>query len=170
MAKTKRVKTVLTTKQQRLWEYAKIISGNKKTFSTGSVISRQDLVNILGLENITNKGNAKNIMRSNLALVDAQVVLNTILRESGLYIKSKDYYSEFHVACVEQTKDAIARYSSEVDTNRDCTDRLEATLKQQRAAGTWGKPVKLLKAQVITLGQTIQSKRHTSKLKRLVTV
>lgn len=52
-------------------------------------------------------------IRSNLALVNIQRQLNEELAKSGLYIKSRNYYSEFSVVDKQAANKEVARYDNQ---------------------------------------------------------
>lgn len=126
-----------TSKQLRLMRYNDIITLNKSLFKAGRVMSRKDFAKLFNIP-ITTSGKYEDIHRSNLRLMGAQQEINMLMRENGMYIQSRDYYSEFKVADINKTKDTVVRFSTEVDVYSSCTTRLEAKLKDRRQKKTWG--------------------------------
>jgi hypothetical protein len=128
----------LTTKQQRLVNYNNIIVANLSKFKTGSVLSRKDFVKLFNITSVVDQGSYAVVHNSNLKLLKAQIEINVLMRENGLYLKSQDYYTNFLVLDKKATKKNIVRYSSEVDINTSCTTRLETKMKNRVNNKTWG--------------------------------
>ena len=67
------------------------ITNNNKQFAAGSTFSATDLAKWF---NIPLSGN---INSNNMKLLSAYTSLNRLLKTRGLVVKSKNYYSEFHI-------------------------------------------------------------------------
>lgn len=160
----------LTPKQLRLDHYNRVITKNKSKFKTGSTFSRDDLVQLFNVQDIVNTGNYVDIQRSNLKLVTVQMEINMLMRENGLYLASKNYYSQFTVLKKKATKKTVIRYSAEVDINKVCTTRLEAKLKERVTNNTWGTYNKVSTARISTMGSTTPSIRHERTINRVKTI
>jgi len=130
-------KSSLTKKQQRMIKYNEIIAKNKTAFKAGKFFTRNDFIKIFELV-IPSTGTHKEMTKANLDLVQAQAEINMLMRENGLYIRSRDYYSEFHVSEKAKTKRTVLRYRKESDVMDHCGDRLKACMGQRIKAGTWG--------------------------------
>ncbi|AGM47221.1 hypothetical protein AD45P2_00250 [Alteromonas phage vB_AmaP_AD45-P2] len=156
-----------TQKQLRLKRYNDIIAKNKKLFAAGSTLTRDKFVSLFAVPDVVTAGNYVDVQRSNLRLVTAQTEINMLMRENGLYIRSKDYYSSFHVVEKKQTKNVIARYSSEVDVNRHCVSRLEMSFANKVKSNNWGQYDQLTEQQILNLDTAFVSRRHESVIKRL---
>ena len=157
----------LTNKQQRLIEYNQILTKNKAMFKSGQSITRDTLVDLFSIENVVNHGSYQEIQRANLNIVAAQGDINRLLRESGLYLRSKGYYSHFKVLPYEQTKEKAASYSSEVDRFTSTTDRIIAKMEDRVSANTWGTYNKVPKSTIDEINSYSPSKRHKRALKRI---
>lgn len=158
----------LTIKQQRLVAYNNIILANLKKFSTGSSVSRKKFVKMFNIPNIVHTGTYAKVHTSNLALLKAQTEINVLMRENGLYLKSQDYYTNFLVLDKKATKTNIIRYSSEVDINHSCTQRLENKMKTKVASKTWGEYSDVSTASIQNLSHK-PSARHTRTIQRVKT-
>jgi hypothetical protein len=156
-----------TAKQQRLLDYNQIIVNNMSQFTSGSVLSRKKFVKLFNLKDIKNKGSYAKVHRSNLRLLKAQVEINQLMRESGLYIQSRDYYTSFQVLEKDSTKKAILRYSAEVDTNTACTNRLEDTMKSRVQSKTWGIYSNVSTQTIETMKDKPKTLRHKRKIQRV---
>ena len=114
----------LTKKQLRLKKYNNIIVQNRKYFKSGVTLTRREFVKMFSIKGIVHKGNYKDVHKANLELVHTQAEINALMRENGLYLKSKDYYGEFSIANKTKVKSTVARFSKEIDVYSSCTDRL----------------------------------------------
>lgn len=128
----------ITKRQQRLIDFDNIITKNKTLFKAGSTISRADLVKLFSIPKIYNTGSYAKVHRSNLKLVAVQMDINWLMRANGLYLKSKNYYNEFHVCEKEPTKNTIVRYAGEAEIQESCEVQLDRGMVTRLSAGTWG--------------------------------
>jgi hypothetical protein len=158
----------LTTKQLRLVTYNSIIVANLSKFSTGSVLSRVHFTKLFNIPNIMHTGTYSQVHSSNLKLLQAQMEINVLMRENGLYMKSKNYYDSFVVVDKKTTKNTIIRYSSEVDVYNSCTTRLENKMKTRVASKTWGSYSNVSTTSIQNLSNK-PSTRHTKTIKRVKT-
>jgi len=157
----------LTIKQLRLQKYNDIISRNRAKFAAGRTLSRTEFIKMFALVGDSPNGTYADMHRFNLKLVTAQMDVNALLRENGLYMKSRDYYSEFSIAKKDTTKNTVIRYSAEVDINSHCTTRLEAKLKARTDDGTWGTYRKVSQAAISRMGSKVGSIRHVNTINRV---
>lgn len=127
-----------TARDKRIALYNKIITKNKTKFKAGKSLSRKDFVALFGIQNIAHKGPYAKVHRANLRLVQAQNEINTLMQENGLYLSSKNYYSEFYVRDKDYTKAVIERMSDTVDTFDVKTQRILGAMENRVTAGTWG--------------------------------
>lgn len=118
--------------------YIHIINKNQHRFAAGQVIYRRTLCKLFRLKNIIHTGEFTQVQRSNLALVGVQAEINKILSDSGLRLKSENYYSRFVVCDKEQTKGAILAQQERADAHKECSDSLERGMGAMIKAGTWG--------------------------------
>jgi len=153
-------KRKFTEKQLRLKRYNDVIVKNKKQFKAGQSLTRAELIKLFNIQIPQNNKSYEDEHKANLRLVAAQNELNLLMRENGLYLRSSDYYQNFHVVDKEQTKNQVIRYSSEVDVNRACTTRLESSLVNRVRAGTWGTYNKVSDDTIKNMSTTSESKRH----------
>lgn len=137
-ASVPRVKAKLSKHDQLLRDYDDVLTKNKKLFKAGCMISRKDLVTLFGVQGDVTTGSYKRQHKANLRLVRVQNTINYLMRANGLYLKSKDYYSEFHVCQKDQTKSVIVRYAAGVDTQDSCEVQLDTGMITRLNAGTWG--------------------------------
>lgn len=139
----------LTQKHIRLFRYNSIITRNKAKFEAGMKLTRKQFVRMFSIRGIVHEGTYKDVHRSNLRLVQVQKELNVLMRENGLYIQSRDYYSEFLVQSKNATKNTVKRYSRGIDLTSAMTDRLDARMEERCKEGTWGtyRPVDVLETQ-----------------------
>lgn len=166
--KTTSKKVKLTTAQQRkLAYYNDIITRNKAQFAAGQSMTRQDFVNMFGLVNIVNQGTAKQITESNLALVNAYTTINMLMRENGLVIKSRDYYSFFDVLTKPSTKNELERMSDKIDRVTAKTERFVDKMEQRVQAKTWRTYNRVPTQDILTLGKYNNTRRHGKVLKRV---
>lgn len=156
----------LTIKQQKLQEYNEIILANKAKFTPGKTITRKQLVKMFKIPGINHKGAYPKVHRSNLALLNVQMDINVLLRENGLYLQSKDYYTKFVIAEKLATKKTIVRYSAEVDVNRRCAVRLEARMKSRVQAKSWGTYQDVPDNDIASLNNP-QTVRHAKTIQRV---
>ena len=165
MANTKATKTA---KRLRLESYNSVITKNKVKFKAGKGMSRADFVALFGIPNIVSKGQYQKVHKSNLALVQAQTEINSLMAENGLYMSSKNYYSEFYVRDKTYTKHTIERFSTEVDVFSACTTRLESKMTERMDAGTWGRYNKLSTSKIDAIVENKEpSKRHQRVIERI---
>lgn len=157
----------LTKKQTRLKLYNDIIVQNRKHFKSGITLTRRQFVKMFNIKGIVHKGNFKDVHKANLELVHVQAEVNTLMRENGLYLKSKDYYSEFSIATKTKVKSTVARFSKEVDVYSACADRLISNVEKRTTAGTWGTYRKVPLYTIAKLGEIRDSKRHLRTITRL---
>jgi hypothetical protein len=153
-------KKTFTEKQLRLKKYNDIIVKNKKQFKAGQSLTRTQFIKLFQIPVKSTSKSYEEIHKDNLKLVAAQNELNLLMRENGLYLRSSDYYQNFHITDKERTKSQVLRYSSEVDINRACTTRLESNLVNRVRAGTWGTYNKLSDDTIKNLSNHSESKRH----------
>ena len=127
-------KTALTQVQ-----YAKVIAKYAKCFSVGGKLTRKQMTNWFKVKDVVHEGTAAAVQKSNLRLVHAQAAINKLLRPSGLYLRSRNYYSEFYIANKDETKRTVLNYQSKSTAHRCCSDELEDAMGETIADGTWGK-------------------------------
>lgn len=151
-----------TAKQQRLINYNKIITANKFKLKAGMELTRDEFVNMFGITGIVNHGHYMSIQESNLKLVSVQNEINMLMRENGLYMKSKNYYSKFVVATKDFTKNTIIRYSSEVDRCEAVATRLEARMVTRLQNKNWGLYNKVDNKTIGSIGKFTDSVRHAT--------
>lgn len=120
-------------------QYAKVLAKHIDRFSTGGKLTRRQLTKWFNVKGIVHTGTAKKIQQSNLQLVQVQREINKLLRASGLYLRSRDYYSEFYIVNKDETKRTILNYQSKSTAQRCCSDELEDAMGETIADGTWGK-------------------------------
>ena len=162
MAKTK------TAKRLRLDSYNSVITKNKAKFKAGKSLSRADFVALFSIPGIVHKGQYQKVHRSNLTLVQAQTEINSLMAENGLYVSSKNYYTEFYVRDKDRTKHTIERFSTEVDVFSACTTRLESKMTERMDAGTWGRYNKLSASKIDSIVEDKEpSKRHKRVIERI---
>lgn len=157
----------LTKKQQRLVAYNDIITKNKSAFKAGMSMDRADFIAMFNIQGIVDKGKYKDIQNSNLRLVQAQSEINMLMRENGLCMKSKDYYSKFLVADKEATKNTIIRYSSEIDRYDDRAMDLENRMDARIQRKTWGTYNRVNAKLIPALGKFSSSNRHENTKNRV---
>lgn len=129
----------MTKKALTQAQYAKVIAKYAKRFSVGGKLTRKQMTKWFKLTNVVHEGTAAEIQKSNLNLVRAQAAINQLLRPSGLYLRSRNYYSEFYIADKDETKRTILNYQSKSASHRRCSDELEDAMGEAIAEGTWGK-------------------------------
>ena len=161
--------SILTEKQIRMLGFNDVIAKNKAKFIPGKKFTRKQFIKLFKLTSIVDGKTIPEMMRSNLDLVSFQTEINKLMRENGLYIASKNYYTEFHVAPINKTKDTVVRYSAEVDINRICTNRLEDRLTARVKNNTWGNYNKLPRPLVLALASRngSLSTRHDHVVERM---
>lgn len=115
-----------------------IITANSSMFSAGNVMSQQDLVKLFNIKGVKTTGSYKELHRSNLVVMTMVQHINKLMRANGLYLASKDYYTEFHVKEKKATRNTVVRYSAQVEKNESCEVQLETAMVQRLKAGTWG--------------------------------
>ena len=157
----------MNARQKKLIEYNKIITQNKKLFKTGSKISRFKFASIFKVKGIRGKRTPQEYMSASLELVKTQTLANVLMRENGLYIRSKNYYSSFEVAELPKTKNTVVRYSAEVEINSVCTKRLETKLTERENEGTWGYYRSVPKNQILRMTGRASSPRHEGVCQRM---
>lgn len=157
----------LTKKQQRLKDYNDIIMLNRKSFKAGTTLTRRQFTKMFNIKGVVHKGNYKDVHKSNLILLKVQADVNALMRENGLYLKSKNYYGEFSIVNKSRVKSTVARFSKEVDVYRACTNRLITNVEKRTNAGTWGTYRRVPLASISKMGEVSDSKRHLRTIKRL---
>lgn len=159
-------KTKATSKRiQRLTSYNNIISKNRSKYKAGFRFSRDEFISAFGLPAFPKRGNYATMHKASLKLVAAQQEINELLRESGMYLKSTNYYSEFVITKKEPTKGEITRYSAAVDRNEACTARLAD--KMEERGSRWGTYLKVPARQIASLGKFEATERHEAVKTRL---
>ncbi len=154
---SKKTKAV-SARVARLTSYNNIISKNRSKYKAGFIFSRDEFISAFGLTGIPKRGNYPTMHKGNLKLLAAQQEINELLRESGMYMKSSNYYSEFVITKKEPTKGEITRYSAAVDRNEACTERL--TDKMEERGTRWGSYLKVPARNIASLGKFKQTDRH----------
>lgn len=157
----------LTDLQQRLVDYNNILTCNKGLFKAGRSISRDTFINLFGVEDIVNVGTYEELQKSNLKLVSVQKEINMLMRENGLYLKSKNYYKEFKVVEKGPTTGEILRYSGGVDVFTGCTNRLADKMEERLGKNTWGHYNKVPAKDIAQLPMYSTSRRHNKMYKRV---
>lgn len=155
------------TKKQRLLAYNKTITSFKAKFKAGKVMTREDFVDLFNIPDIVHKGTYAEVHRSNLRLVQAQTEINVLMRENGLYLSSRDYYSEFYVRDMDYTKAAIKRLSANVDICNAYATRLEDRMVKRIKNGNWGTYNKVKPSYINNMGFPEPSPRHKATIKRV---
>ena len=158
-------KKVTSPKVQRLSAYNDIICKNRFKFKAGFIFNRDEFIDAFGLTGIPKKGNYATMHRGNLKLVSAQQEINTLLRESGMYLKSSHYYSLFTICEKERTKGEVKRYSTSVDRNEATTDRLVDCMEAR--GKRWGTYLKVPKRNIASLNNHQPTARHEKVKTRL---
>ena len=128
----------MTKKALTQAQYAKVIAKYAKRFSVGGKLTRKQMTKWFKVQDVVHEGTAEAIQKSNLRLVQAQTDINNLLRPSGLYLRSRNYYSEFYIADKDETKRAVLNYQSKSTAHRCCSDELEDAMGETIANGTWG--------------------------------
>jgi hypothetical protein len=154
-------------KYNRLKAYNDIITKNKKSFKAGVTVSRANFITMFGLKGIVDTGNYKDVHKSNLKLVKAQTEINKLMNQSGLHVKSSDYYSEFTISNKERTKNEITRYSAKVERNLMATSTLENQMNLRLQRKNWGTYNRLKATTIRNLDNTPTSPRHQAVLNRV---
>jgi hypothetical protein len=157
----------ITAKQQRLIRYNDIITTNKTLFKAGSTMTRDSFVFLFKIPDIVNTGTYEEVHRANLKLVRAQMEINRLMRENGLYLESNNYYNSFSVVKKPKTKKTIVRYSAEVDINNYCTTRLETKLQERVKAKTWGTYNKVSRGVILNMDNNYKTERHKATINRV---
>ncbi len=129
----------MTKAEKQKAHYEKVMAKRIERFSVGGKMTRRQLVKWFNLKDIVHEGTAQEVQASNLRLVQAQTVINSILRSSGLYLRSRNYYSNFYIANKEETKQAVLNHQTKSTMQRVCSEQLEDAMHEQVVAGAWGK-------------------------------
>lgn len=155
----------VSARNQRLTNYNNIISKNRTKYKAGFRFSRDEFIDAFGLTGIPKRGNYPTMHKGNLKLVAAQQEINELLRESGMYLKSSNYYSEFMITKKEPTKGEITRYSSAVDRNEASAQRLADRMEAR--GSRWGTYLKVPTRNIASLGSYELSERHKKVITRI---
>ncbi len=156
-----------TLKQQRLANINTILVNNSAVIQSGLTLSREEFIELFDIEDVVNIGDYQKVHRSNLKLLSMQTDINLLLRESGLYMTSEEYYSYFHIMEKENTKQTILRYSSEVDICKTSTDNLENCMVSRTKSKTWGHYANVSTETIKSITKKPKSVRHIRKINRL---
>ena len=132
---------ITSTKLTKL-EIDKILSKNRTQLRAGKALTRAELITMFEVKDVSKDSSRKAtfaaLQKENLKLVALQSNINALMSRSGLYLKSKDYYSTFEVKNKKETKGEIVRHAGKIDI----ADVLEITLDKgmvtRLSAGTWG--------------------------------
>lgn len=157
----------MTKSFKRLVFLNTVISNNKKLFKPGAIINRETFISLCNLSEVKNKQDFKEYQRVNLSIVSTQNQLNVLLRESGLYIKSKNYYSSFTILKKDQLKNKIINYSSSTDRLKSTTNRILDKTAEKLKNKEWGKYKKLDIYELQNLYNYEVTERHTRTIKRV---
>lgn len=118
--------------------YAAIVQKNKDRFTAGKRLTRRQFTKMFRVKSIVHEGEYADVQKSNLALVSVQAAVNKVLSECGLYMRSRDYYTDFYIVDKDQTKGAILGYQEKSEAHKTASNRLESNMGQRIKAGTWG--------------------------------
>lgn len=125
------------TRMQTLVSYDKILNQKhvRAMFKAGSTISRKDLLatfNVTGVyTSATATGTYEELQRQNLQVVGLVRDINDVLNHSGLHLRSKGYYSEFHVDSKADAKKTLERYNARIERLEAREEIFEANLKDR---------------------------------------
>ena len=123
-------------------EIDKILSLNRAKLRTGKVISRAVLIDMFSIPNVSkdpnDAGSLTEMQKENLRLIKFQARVNNLMSESGLHLKSRNYYTVFKVGVKERTKKEIVRHAGKIDTAEVLEVELDQGMKTRTTAGTWG--------------------------------
>lgn len=154
-------------KLKRLKEINQIITANKHKFKTGNVFTAEEFGFMFGYYGVTTKGSYKNVQRSNLKLVSIQGDVNQLMRENGLYLRSRNYYSFFEVCDIEKTKNTVLRYRAEADNTAVYNQDLLNTLQMRHSNNNWGTYNKVTVGRIKAIVDRKPSAAFVSQAKRL---
>jgi len=118
--------------------YHQIMNKHPHRFQTGSVIKRRTFCKLFRIKGVIHSGPFDEIQRANLKLVGVQADVNNILRQSGLVMKSRDYYSEFYIANLKETGETVLAHQEKAEAHKRCSNDLEKAVISRLRAGTWG--------------------------------
>lgn len=123
---------------KRLKEINQIITANKQKFKSGKIFTAEEFGFMFGYYGVTTRGSYKAMQKSNLKLVAIQGDVNKLMRENGLYLRSRNYYSFFEVCDIKQTKNTVLRYRAEADNTSTYNQDLLSNLQMRHDKDNWG--------------------------------
>lgn len=118
--------------------YSAIVQKNQDRFAVGKRLTRRQFAKMFRVKGIVHEGEYVEVQKSNLTLVGVQAAVNKVLSECGLYLRSRNYYTDFYIVGKEQTKGTILSYQDKSEAHKNASDRLESNMGQRIKAGTWG--------------------------------
>ena len=89
-----------------------IIKSNRSLFKSGTIIKAETMYSLF---NITTP--YRDPTKTNMYLLSAYTNLNKELNQHGLHIKSKNYYSEFHVLGTPEILQVVKAYDNKAYSN-----------------------------------------------------
>jgi hypothetical protein len=133
-------KVALTQKHLRLQQYNQILTSSKKLFKPGSTFTRDQFVKLFALSIPATSflTSFKAHQRANLTLVKAQAEINYLLRQSGLNMKSCDYYNSFYIQSKEGTKNTILNMLEKSEVHAANNTVMVERLKARVTRNNWG--------------------------------
>lgn len=159
MSKTKKA----SKRQLRLSLYNLTLTRCKAKFKPGTVFTAQELATMFYQVCPKRKGSYEQIHAENMRMLRLQQELNSLLRASGMYLRSSNYYKYFTVVDKAATKAQVERMSASIDRLQVHSAELEEGIKSRK----WGTFKKQSKDQLGQLVQPITSTRHDKLVGRL---
>lgn len=159
-----------TKSQLRAYLQNLAIKRNQTSFKPGSIISANELAEMFHIPVPALTGSYEHMHQEKMRMVKLQNQINKLLRPSGLYLKSRQYYKYFTVVDKATTKAQVERMSASVDRLTTKADELEQGMRSATDKGSWGTYTKLKHEQVNEQLEDTTSKRHERVVKRLARI
>ena len=128
--------TKVTRVQARANTINTFITDNRNVFAQGNTFKADWLAETFSLSLPANP-TPKHFVEYNLRLVGLYTKVNKLLAKRGLYIKAKDYYSEFEVLDSPKTMEKISNYQHKSQGNSKAATNLTKGFKKHK--GKWRK-------------------------------
>lgn len=110
-----------------------VINNHRHHFVAGNVISEVDFCNMMQIQRVNNNSTISAIDKFRMQKLSAYTALNRFLEQRGLYIKSKHYYTEFHVIERPLIDKQVQRFQLSANYKQTNSDNLSIGYKKHKA-------------------------------------
>lgn len=123
-----------------------LITSNKKQFKLGASMDSATFCDLVGIPALSKRADSITVQKHNLTKLSVYATMNRLLALRGLAIKSKNYYSAFHIVTKAEVTKRVGAYKAKAKA----THKYAVTLDTGFTAfkGKWTKltPIELKQA------------------------